>query len=152
MRVLVLYQSRRGFTMRVAHAIRDEVRRRGHLATCTPFDGADAGTLAAADALIVGTWIEGTIVFRVRPADDAVRAVHRLPDLGRRPVAVFCTFDVSPFDAMDRFAGRLAARGGRVVAAGHFKRYHRRKERRLASVPAFVEHVLATFATAPAER
>ena len=41
MRVLVLYESRRGFTMRVAEAIRDEVRRRGHAATCAAFDRVD---------------------------------------------------------------------------------------------------------------
>lgn len=151
MRVLVLYESRRGFTMRVAEAIRDEVRRRGQAATCAAFDRADAGTIAAADALVLGTWIEGMILFRVRPADDAMRAVHRLPDLGGRPVAVFCTFDVSPLGAMDRFVRRIGARGGRVVASWAFKRYHRKRERRLAAVPAFVDHVLIAIAAAPVE-
>lgn len=149
MRVLVLYESRRGFTMRVAEAIRDEIRRRGHQATCTAFGRADVGTVSAADALVFGTWIEGMIVVKVRPADDAVRAIHRLPDLGGRPVALFCTFDVSPLGAMDRFANRVAARGGRVVTSWAFKRFHRRKERRLAAVPAFVDDALAAFATAP---
>lgn len=151
MRVLVLYESRRGFTMRVAEAIRDEIRGRGVQATCAAFDSADVGTIAAADALVFGTWIQGMIVARVRPADDALRAVHRLPDLEDRPVALFCTFDVAPRGAMERFAERVAARGGRVVTSWAFKRYHRRKARRLAAVPAFVDDALAAFDAAPVE-
>jgi flavodoxin len=150
MRVLILYESRRGFTMQVAHAIRDEIRRRGELATCAALGTVDAGTIAAADALVIGTWIEGMILFRVRPADGAMRGVHALPDLGGRPAAVFCTFDVHPFDSLDRLANRLAARGARVLVAWRFKRYHRKKVRRLAAVPAFVERCLEAFAAAPA--
>jgi flavodoxin len=151
MRVLVLYESRRGFTMRVAEAIRDEIRGRGHQATCTAFGRADVGTVTAADALVFGTWIEGMIVVKVRPADDALRAIHGLPDLGGRPVALFCTFDVSPLGAMERLANRVASRGGRVVTSWAFKRYHRRKHRRLAAVPAFVDDALAAFEAAPVE-
>jgi hypothetical protein len=150
MRVLILYESRRGFTMQVAHAIRDEVRRRGELATCAAFGTADPGTIAAADAFIVGSWIEGMILFRVGPAGGALRGVHALPDLGGRPAAVFCTFDVHPFGSLDRLASRLAARGARVVAAQRFKRYHRRKGRRLGAVPGFVDRCLEAFAAVPA--
>lgn len=150
MRVLVLYESRRGFTMQVAQAIRDEIRERGRAATCAPLGVPDAGTLAAADAFVIGTWIEGMILVRVRPADDAVRAIQALPDLGGRPVALFCTFDVSPFDSLDRLAARVAARGGRVVASRRFKRLHRHRDRRLAAVPSFVDEVLGAFeSTAP---
>jgi len=149
MRVLILYESRRGFTMQIAHAIRDEIRRRGELATCAAFGTVDTGTFAAADALVVGTWIQGLVLFRVGPAEGALRGVHALPDLGGRPAAVFCTFDVNPFDSLERLAGRLAGRGARVVASWRFKRFHRHEERRLAGVPAFVDLALAAFAEVP---
>src|SRR5262249_27103014 len=45
-RVLILYESRRGFTLTVARALRDELRKLGTEATTAPLRGVDAGTLA----------------------------------------------------------------------------------------------------------
>ncbi len=147
MHVLVLYESRRGFTMKVAHAIRDEIRAAGEQATCCAFGTVDTGTFAASHALIVGTWIEGMIVIKVRPADAAIAGIAALPELKGRPAAVFCTFDVSPSDALDRLAKALRARGARPVPVrGEFRR---RKE--LDAVPAFVNRVLPALADALAE-
>src|SRR4029453_13206285 len=96
MRVLILYESRRGFTLTVARAIRDEVRRRGLLAETAPLRGVDRGTVAAADALIVGSWVKGAILFGVGPAEGVREAIEALPDLDSTVAAVFCTCDVAP--------------------------------------------------------
>src|SRR3982751_5809709 len=96
MRILVLYETRRGFTLTVARAIRDELRRRGVEAVAAPVQTVDTGTVNAAAALIVGAWTQGLIVFRVGPADGAVHGIRSLPDLDGRPAAVFCTCDVAP--------------------------------------------------------
>jgi flavodoxin len=144
---LVLYESRRGFTLMVAQAIRDEIREAGRQATCAAFGTVDAGTYAASDALIVGTWIEGMIVIKVRPADAAMAGIEALPDLEGRPTAVFCTFDVSPSDALERMANALRTRGARPVPVrGEFKR-----RKKLEAVPAFVDRVLPAFEDALAE-
>lgn len=141
MRVLVLYESRRGFTLKVAQAIRDEIRAAGRQATCAAFGTVDAGTFAAAHALIAGTWIEGMIVLKVRPADAAMDGIAGLPDLEGRPAAVFCTFDVSPSDALERMANALQRRGARPVPVrGEFRR-----RRRFEPVPGFVQRALAAF-------
>jgi len=43
MHVLVLYESRRGFTLKVARVIRDEIRATGEQATCCAFEIVDTG-------------------------------------------------------------------------------------------------------------
>jgi hypothetical protein len=144
--VLVLYESRRGFTMGVAGAIRDDLRARGEQATCAAFGTVDPGTYAAADALVVGTWIQGLLLFRVGPAEGALAGVAELPELEGRPAAVFCTYDVTPFDSLTRLANRLKSRGARVVPVrGRFRR-----RKKLEGVPAFVDAVVEAFTDAGA--
>jgi hypothetical protein len=137
-RVLVLYESRRGFTLTVARSIRDAIRERGHLATAAPVREVDAGTLAASDVLVVGSWTQGLVVVRVGPADGALEGIDRLPDLEGRPAAVFCTCDVAPRGTLDVLASRLARRGARVLVAHAFRR-----RKSLAQVPDYVDLVLA---------
>jgi hypothetical protein len=144
MRVLILYESRRGFTLTVAQAIRDQIRARGHQATTAPIRSVDAGTVAAADALIVGSWVAGKIVAGVGPAEGALEGIAGLPHLDGRPAAVFCTCAVAPFGTLDALASRLAARGAHV-SVGEVFRKTRRKERRLTNVPAFVDEALREF-------
>jgi flavodoxin len=143
-RVLVLYESRRGFTLRTAEAIRDEIRAAGRLATCAAVGTVDAGTFAACHALVVGAWIQGMIVMKVRPADAAMAGIAALPDLEGRPAAVFCTFDVSPSDALDRMANALQARGARPIGVrGEFSR-----RRKLDGVPGFVQQLVPALEAA----
>jgi hypothetical protein len=132
MRILVLYESRRGFTLTVARAIRDELRSQGLPASTAPLGGVDAGTLAAADALIVGTWVAGKIVVGVGPPRDALAGITALPPLEGRPAAVFCTYDVAPRGTLETLAARLTAprygarlRGGRPREPGAPRRGRR---------------------------
>jgi hypothetical protein len=147
MRVLVLYESRRGFTLTVARAIRDELRARGAAASAEPLGGVDAGSLAAADAVLVGSWVTGKILVGVGPPPDALRAIAALPALDGRPAAVFCTFDVSPRGTLATLASRLIGRGARVEVGGAFRNgpLTRTRAKSLARVPAFVEDVLDSF-------
>jgi flavodoxin len=122
MRVLVLYESRRGFSLTVARAIRDELRTRGISAGTASLPTVDAGTLAAADALVVGTWVAGKILIGVGPAKEAVAAIRALPDLEGRPVATFCTCDVAPRGTLAVLEELLGERGATVVGGFTFKR------------------------------
>jgi flavodoxin len=119
MRVLILYESRRGTTLTVARALRDELRELGFEATAAPLRGTDPGTIAAADAFVVGTWVKGLIVAGVGPADGTEEGVRSLPPLAGKPAIVFCTCDVSPRDTLDTLTDWLQGRGadvrGRIV-------------------------------------
>ncbi len=145
MRVLILYETRRGFTMTVAWSIRDELRSRDVLATTAPIRGVDAGTVAAADALMVGTWVRGLVIAGVGPAEGALEGIERLPQLGGRPTVVFCTCDVAPRGTLQVLTSRLAARGANVVASATFRR-----KKSLRRVGAFVDAVLPELGAAPA--
>jgi len=89
MRVLILYESRRGFTLTVARALRDELRQLGIEATTAPLRAVDVGTLGVAVALVVGTWVKGLILLGVGPAHGTREAIDALPDLGGRPTVVY---------------------------------------------------------------
>ena len=144
MRVLILYETRRGFTLTVARAIRDELRLREIEAFAAPIRGVDAGTVNAASALIVGSWTQGMILFNVGPATEALRGIESLPLLEGRPAAVFCTCDVAPRRTLDVLTRHLARRGATVVGGLAFKR-----KKSLRLVPAYVDAVVPALEQAP---
>ena len=145
MRILILYESRRGFTLTIARAMRDEFRERGVLATTAPLRSVDAGTIAASDALVVGTWVSGLIVIGVGPAPGTQEAIERLPELDGRPTIVFCTCEVSPRGTLDTLSGWLERRGADVVGRAVFRR-----KKSLAKVPAAVDGILEVVQQQPA--
>lgn len=122
MRALILYETRRGFTLTVARAVRDAVRAEGHQAYTAPIRAVDVGSVAAADALVVGSWVQGMIVMKVGPASGALEGIAALPDLRGRPVGLYCTCAVSPRGTLETMASRLRARGGVVTVGAVFKR------------------------------
>jgi hypothetical protein len=140
MRVLILYESRRGFTLTVARAMRDAFREHGVEATTAPLRTVDAGTIAASDALVVGTWVTGMIVARVGPAPGTREAVEGLPDLGGRPTIVFCTCEVSPRATLDTLSGWLERRGADVRGRAVFRR-----KKSLAKVPGVADSILTVL-------
>jgi flavodoxin len=141
MRVLVLYESRRGFTLTVARALRDAMRERGVEATAAPLRRVDAGTLAAADALVVGTWVSGLIVVGVGPAPGTREGVDALPDLEGMPTVVFCTCEVTPRGSLSTLTDWLEARGADVRGRAVFKR-----KKSLATAPDVATSILDVLA------
>ena len=137
MRVLILYESRRGFTLTVARAIRDTLRARGHEAFTAPIRAVDVGSIAAVDALVLGTWVEGMIVLRVGPATAALEGIASLPDLDGRPVALFCTCFASPRRTMEILAERVRSKGGVVTVGAVFKR------KKIRELDEFVDRFIA---------
>lgn len=144
MRVLILYETRRGHTLTVARAIRDELRARGREATAAPIRGLDPGTLSAADALIVGSWVQGVVIAKVGPATGALLGIDALPDLRGLRTATFCTCDVAPRRTLRILEDRLRERGAEVIGGFAFKR-----KKSLRHVPAYVDAVLPALDEAP---
>lgn len=144
MRVLVLYESRRGFTLTVARALRDGLRAGGVEATAAPLRGVDAGTLAAADALVVGTWVKGLIVVGVGPATGTREGVEALPDLEGIPTVVFCTCEVGPRGTLATLTDWLEERGADVRGRAVFRR-----AKSLNSAPEVAASILDILTSAP---
>lgn len=142
MRVLILYESRRGFTLTVARVLRDELRTRGFDATAAPLSGVDAGTIAAANALVVGTWVTGLVVAKVGPAHGTREGVEALPDLAGRPTIVYCTCEFSPRSTLDALSAWLEDRGADVRGRIVFRR-----KKSLSKAGDAAEAIAAAFAT-----
>ncbi len=118
--VLIAVESRGGHTRAKAEEIAAVLGRRGSRVTVTTLAQADLQQIAAADMLVVGTWVEGFVVAGVRPARATRRWLEKLPPLGGTPVAAFCTYGFNPKGALEELSGTLEARGGRVVGTAAF--------------------------------
>lgn len=123
MRILILYQSRSGHTRQAAEAVAGAARDLGHSVAVTSVIEARQTEVEQADLLFIGTWIQGFILFGVKPA-GADLWVPALPKLTGKPVAVFCTYAFNPHRSLDRLSDLLTAQGATVVNKRAFHRRH----------------------------
>lgn len=119
-RVLVCYESGGGRTARAAEAIAGGFSARGDQVRVLPITKVGPAELAAADFLVVGSWVEGFVVTGVRPAKAMRTWLAGLPRLGGKPAAVFCTFAVAPKGAVPAMRQAIEAKGAVVVAQAAF--------------------------------
>ena len=119
-RVLVCYASEGGTTKRVAEEMVDQLNLQGARAQARPISEVGVRELADCDALMVGTWVEGLVVAKVRPARAMREWLAGLPNLGGRRVGIFCTYKVNPRGALAEMSAVLTAKGAQVVASDAF--------------------------------
>lgn len=136
MNVLVLYNSRNGHTRSMAEAVAQAARDLKHNVTIKSVIEVRQTDIESADALFIGTWVHGLILFGVKPA-GAELWVPALPSLEGKPVGVFCTYAFNPRGSLRALGAMLEARGARVVGQ---QAVHR--SRPSEGAPGFVERVL----------
>jgi len=119
-RVLVCYCSEGGTTKGVAEEIVDQLNLKGAHAQARSIDDVGVSELAQADVVMVGTWVEGLVVAKVRPARAMRQWLAALPNLGGRRVGVFCTYKVNPRGALGEMSDIIRTKGGVVVATDAF--------------------------------
>ena len=85
MNVLVLYESRNGHTRDAANALAQAARDQKHTVTVKSIIEVRKADVENAQALFIGTWVHGLILFGVRPA-GAELWVPNLPALEGKPV------------------------------------------------------------------
>ena len=119
-RVLIGYASAGGRTARAAAVVADELAAHGDQVRTLPISRIGAVELAAADLLILGSWVEGFVFARVRPARAMRTWLAGIPWLGSKPVALFVTFGVAPKDSLVQFQQAVAAKGGVVLSSAAF--------------------------------
>jgi len=120
---LILYQSRGGHTRQAAEAIAQAVRGLNHPVTTKSVIEVRPADVEAADLLFVGTWVQGFILFGVKPA-GADLWTRALPSLAGKPTGVYCTYAVHPRGSLRALKALLEARGAAVVGDHAFHRRH----------------------------
>jgi len=142
-RVLVCYASEGGTTKAAAQRIADQLSAHGASPTVHSINEVGVAELAAADALVVGTWVEGLVVAKVGPA-KAMRAwLEALAPLGGRPVGVFCTYGVNPRSTLAVMTRLLEAKGAKVIASESFGPHDQNGSIRPHKPEAFANRVAA---------
>lgn len=116
MKVLVGYESKGGHTRRAAVAIADACRADGHEVTVLPLAQVGQSEVDQCDAAALGAWVEGFILFGVKPARAATRWLDQAPSLAGKRVGVFVTYAVNPRGSLDVLRRGVESRGGTVVA------------------------------------
>ena len=124
MQVLVAYESRGGRTRRAAEAVADAVRICGSEATVKTLKDTTAEDVDRSDAIAIGCWVEGFVFFKVGPARAALALLERLPALGGKPAAVFCTYAFNPHTTLATLRKSLETKGAKVVAQNASPRSH----------------------------
>jgi NADPH-dependent glutamate synthase beta subunit-like oxidoreductase/flavodoxin len=119
-RVLVCFASAGGKTARAAQQIADGYSARGVVARVLPIAKVRAAELAAADMVIVGTWVEGFVVAGVGPAEAMREWLAELPRIGGKKVGIFCTYAISPKGTLGAMRRALEEKGAVVVAHAAF--------------------------------
>lgn len=143
MNVLVLYQSRNGHTRAAAEGVAQAARALNHSVILKSVIEARKTDVEAADVLFVGTWVQGFILFGVKPT-EAKLWVPALPSLEGKPVGVFCTYAFNPRSSL-RDLGLMLAQRGAILAGQHaFQRSHPTE-----GVEPFVRGVLQTAERVP---
>lgn len=122
MNVLVGYESRGGRTKKIAEAIADAARASGSQVRTAPLKEISGAEVTAADAVFVGSWVEGFILFGVGPARGARVWLEGLPALGSKPVGIFCSYGFNPRGTLVTMRRMLEAKGADVTGQGAFRR------------------------------
>jgi flavodoxin len=117
-RVLVCHESVGGTTAATATAIAGQLAAVGARVSTLPIAEVGARELAAADVVIVGTWVDGLVVARVHPAKAMRKWLEAMPRLGSRPVGIFCTYGVDPKSTLSEMRSAIESKGG-LIAAEH---------------------------------
>jgi hypothetical protein len=115
-KVLVGYESRGGRTRRAAAAIADACRAEGHDVVLLPLAQVGRSEVEQCDVAALGCWVEGFILFGVKPARAATRWLGQAPPLAGKPVGVFVTYAVNPRGSLAALRRGVEDRAGKVVA------------------------------------
>ena len=133
---LILYHSRGGNTRTTAEAIAQAARSQHYDVTVKSIIEVQQSDIDAADVLFIGTWVQGFILFGVKPA-DATLWVRSLPSLTNKPTGIFCTYAFNPRGSLNQLASLLQSKGATIVGQQAFNR-----NRLTDSSEAFVQRVL----------
>ena len=112
MQALVIHESLTGTTRDAARLIVKELRSRGWQASECSSRQVELAALQQSDVVVVGTWVDGLVLFGQRPGGAGKLA--KLPLLGDKPTYVFVTYAIDPGKTLDKLSAVVTERRGDV--------------------------------------
>lgn len=112
MRALVIHESLTGNTRKAAGLIVAGLEARGWEASECSSRQVDLAALQQADVLVVGTWVDGMILFGQRPGGASKLA--KLPLLSKKPTYTYVTYAVDAGKTLQKLSALLAERDADV--------------------------------------
>jgi len=143
--ILVAFESRSGHTEALAHDLARGFTRSGATVSTRRLCDIGLAEIAAADLVVLGTWVEGFVVAGVGPARAARAAIDGFPELGATKLATFCSYGIAPGATLAKLRRMLEAKGGHVVAEHAFGP----RDRSSTSPAKFASEVLAALVPEP---
>lgn len=110
MNAIVIYESLTGNTRKAAELIASELRAAGVDTAVSPVDVVDLGALAAADLVVIGSWVDGFLFVGQRPGRAG--RLRNLPVITGKRVAVYCTYAIDPGKTLTKLEAIVTERGG----------------------------------------
>ncbi len=114
MKIVVIYESRTGNTAKAAKIIGEELTARGHEVGVFPTKKVDLTWVSEADLAIVGTWVDGAILFGHRPGGEG-NIFSYMPTIWDKPTFSFMTYAVRAGGALGKFNTLLESKGANVL-------------------------------------
>ena len=122
MNAIVIYESLTGNTREAADVIAAELSAAGVATVASSIETVDLGVLAAADLVVVGSWVDGMFFIGQRPGRAG--RLRSMPVIDGKRAAVFCTYAIDPGKTLTKLSDIVTERGGNVIGgvALHRKR------------------------------
>ncbi|HLT16806.1 MAG TPA: flavodoxin family protein [Acidimicrobiales bacterium] len=136
MRAVVIYESLTGNTARAGQAIAAQLSAAGVPTTAHPITAIDYQALADADLVIVGSWVDGLILFGQRPG--RLGRITSMPTLVGKKAVVYVTYAIDAGKSLQKLHDAVADRGAEVLGGIRIRR-----DRLDEGVAELVDRVLA---------
>ncbi len=120
MRALVIHESLTGNTRKAAGLIVAGLESNGWDASECSSRQVDLAALQQADVLVVGTWVDGLILFGQRPGGAGKLA--KLPLLSKKPTYAYVTYAVDAGKTLEKLSALLEERDADVRGAMAIRR------------------------------
>jgi len=119
-RAVVIYESLTGNTAKAGQAIAAELTAAGVPTTAHPITAIDYQALADADLVIVGSWVDGLILFGQRPG--RMGRIVSMPTLVGKKAVVYVTYAIDAGRSLQKLADAVADRGAEVLGGIRIRR------------------------------
>lgn len=120
MHVAIVYESLTGRTRRAAQLIAEGLTAAGATATVSPVTDPDYQSLAQADLVVVGGWVDGFFVVGQRPGRAG--RLRRMPAMRGKRAIVFCTYALDPGHTLEKLQRIVEEHGAEVLGGMTIRR------------------------------